>query len=92
MENFNSKKEQVTACHLYCIAGNFHQEEILPVSCHLLLLAKFLSCVNENFTTLAKIYSTEYFCSTKVARLGKLFIQQKFSAIQYFKYIVHNIM
>ena len=49
----------------------------------------FSSCVNDymediaTFTALAKIYSTEYFCSTKVAGLGKLFVQQKFLAIQY---------
>ena len=30
------------------------------------------------FTALAKIYSTEYFCNTKVAGLGETFVQQKF--------------
>ena len=30
------------------------------------------------FTALAKIYSTEYFCKAKVARLGKISVQQKF--------------
>ena len=51
--------------------GNFHQFR------HLLLLAKILStnflfCVNDyiedmvTFTALVKIYSTKYFCSTKV--------------------------
>ena len=51
-------------------------------------LANFLSCVNDyiedmaTFTTLAKIYSTEYFCNTKVAGLGKIFIKRKFSAIR----------
>ena len=40
----------------------------------------FLSCVNDyiedmaTFTALAKIYSTEYFCNTKVARLGEIFV------------------
>ena len=33
------------------------------------------------FTALAKIYSTEYFCNTKVAGLGEIFAQEKFSAI-----------
>ena len=33
------------------------------------------------FTALAKVYSTEYFCNTKVAGVGKIFVQQKFSAI-----------
>ena len=32
-------------------------------------------------TTLAKIYSTKYFCNAKVAGLGKIFVQQKFPAI-----------
>ena len=55
----------------YRIAGNFWQFR------HLLSLAKFLSvnflsCVNDYiedmaiFTALVKIYSTEYFCNTKV--------------------------
>ena len=54
---------------------SFHQ------ICHLFSLVKFLSrefflsCVNDyiedmvTFTALAKIYSTEYFCITKVAGL-----------------------
>ena len=56
---------------------------------HLLSLAKFLSykflsCVNDyiedmaTFTTLAKIYCTEYFCNTKVAGLGEIFVKQNF--------------
>ncbi len=35
------------------------------------------------FTALAKVYSTEYFCNTKVAGLGEIFVQRKISAIQY---------
>ena len=35
------------------------------------------------FTVLAKIYSIKYFCNTKAAGLGKIFIQQKISAIRY---------
>ena len=44
------------------------------------LSANFLSCVNDyiedmaTFTTLAKIYSTEYFCNTKVSGLGETFV------------------
>ena len=41
---------------------------------------KFLSCINDyvedmvqTFTALAKIYSTKYFCNTKVAGLGEIF-------------------
>ncbi len=49
----------------------------------------FLSSVNDyieymaTFTVLAKFYSIEHFCNTRVARLGEIFIQRKFSAIQY---------
>ena len=32
-------------------------------------------------STLVKPYSTEYFCNIKVAGLGEIFVQQKFSAI-----------
>ena len=54
---------------------------------HLFLLAKFLlckclSCVNdyiEDIAPLAEIYSTKYFCNTKVAGLGEIFVQQKMS-------------
>ena len=35
------------------------------------------------FTALVKFYSTEYFCNTKVARLGEIFVQRKFCRIQY---------
>ena len=69
---------------IYRIAGNFHQEKIFAnfatCSCwSIFYLQIFLSCVNDyiedmaTFTTLAKIYSTEYFCNTKVAGLGKIF-------------------
>ncbi len=30
------------------------------------------------FTTLAKIYSTKYFCNRKVARLGEFFFRENF--------------
>ena len=44
----------------------------------------FLSCINDyiedmaTFTALVKIYSTEYFCNTKVARLGEIFVKENF--------------
>ena len=44
------------------------------------LSANFLSCVNDyiedmaTFTALAKIYSIECFCNTKVAGLGEIFV------------------
>ena len=46
---------------------------------HLLSLAKFESFNDyiedmATFTTLVKIYSIEYFCNTKVAGLGKIFV------------------
>ena len=34
------------------------------------------------FTALAKIYSGKYFCNTRVAGIGKIFVQRKFSAIR----------
>ena len=62
--------------------------------CHVLSLAKFFLSVNflsrdndyiedmATFTALAKIYSTEYFCNAKVAGIGEIFVQRKFSAIR----------
>ena len=44
----------------------------------------FLSRVNDyieyiaTFTTLAKIYSTKYFCNTKVAGLGEILSSENF--------------
>ena len=35
------------------------------------------------FTALAKIYSSEYFCNARVAGIGEIFVQRKFSAIRY---------
>ena len=35
------------------------------------------------FTALAKTYSIKYFYNTKVPGLGKIFVKQKFPAIQY---------
>ena len=35
------------------------------------------------FTALANIYFTEYFCNTKVAGLGEIFVQRKFCRIRY---------
>ena len=35
------------------------------------------------FNALVKIYSTKYFCNTKVAGLGESFVQQKFLVILY---------
>ena len=57
--------------------------------CHQLSLAKFLSCeflsrVNDyiedmvTFTALAKIYSTKYFCNTKVSGVGKILSSENF--------------
>ncbi len=56
-----------------------------------LLFMIFLSCANDyiedmtTFTALENIYSTEYFYNTKVAGLGEIFVQLKFSAIYYSK-------
>ena len=49
--------------------------------------ANFLSRIDDytedmaTFTTLAKIYSSEYFCNARVARIGEIFVQRKISAI-----------
>ena len=46
-----------------------------------LYLQNFLPCINDyiedmaTFTALAKIYFTEYFCNTKAARLGEIFVR-----------------
>ena len=51
--------------------------------------ANFLSYVNDyiedmaTFTALAKIYSTKYFCNTKISVLGEIFVKLKFSCIRY---------
>ena len=58
-------------------------------------IMNFLSCVNDyiyiedmmTFTALAKIYSTKYFCSTKISGLGEIFVKRKFSRIRY----IHDI-
>ena len=39
------------------------------------------------FTALAKIYSTEYFCNTKVAGLGEVFVQRNFLLYDMYMYI-----
>ena len=50
--------------------------------------SNLLSCVNDyiediaTFTALAKIYSTEYFCNTKVAGLGEIFSTKNFHGTQ----------
>ena len=67
---------------LYCIGGNFRQEKIFTnFTTSGNLSVNFLPGVNDyiedmaTFTTLAKIYSPEYFCNTKGAGLGKIFVQ-----------------
>ena len=78
---------------MYCIYRNFTRRKCSPISPSALigeiLSRKFLSCVNDyvedmvTFTTLVKIYSTKYFCNTKVAGLGEIFVKRKFSRIRY---------
>ena len=60
---------------------------------HLLSLAKFLSreflvdYIEDmaTITALAKIYSTKYFCNTKVSGVGEIFVKRKFSHIRYYE-------
>ena len=74
----------------YCIARNFVQEKIFTnfISCFVskILSANFLNDYIEDtatFTTLVKLYSTKFFCKTKVDGLGEIFVQRKFSTIRY---------
>ena len=90
IQSFSPKRCQ-DKIEKYCIHRNFHQEKFLPSA----LIDKnfitriFLSCVNDyiedmaTFTALAKIYSTKYFCNTKVGGLGKIFVQRNFCRIRY---------
>ena len=74
----------VTVCTdkcMYHICGNFRQEKIFVHFYICFYHANFLSCVKEyieymaTFTALAKIYSSKYFCSTKVTGLGQIFVK-----------------
>ena len=55
----------------------------------------FLSCVNDyiepvvTFTAWVKICSAKYFCNVRVAGLGEIFVQQKFSAELYMYMYMH---
>ena len=70
---------------IYRIGGNFCQEEIFAnfaTRSHWqnFLSANFLFRVNYciedmvTITALVKIYSTEYFCNTRVSGLGEIFV------------------
>ena len=69
---------------VYRIRGNFHQEKIFAnfTICSYwrnFCRMNFLSCVDyiedmATFPALVKIYSTEYFCDTKVDGLGEIFV------------------
>ena len=65
--------------YMYRIVGNFRQFRH-PVLLAKVFIREFLSRVNiciedmATFTALAKIYSTEYFCNTKVSGLGEIFV------------------
>ena len=74
---------------MYRIGGNFYQEKVSPILPpaiigEIFIFANFLSCVNDyiedmaTFTVLAKIYSTKYFCNTKVSGLGKILSSENF--------------
>lgn len=64
---------------LHSKAGNFCQFHHLPS----IAIHKFSSCKNgyrDDAETLTNINFGKCFCNTKVAGLGKTFLQQKFSA------------
>ena len=73
------------------VARNFLQEKSFAnfTTCYhwqKFLSVNFLSCVNDYvedvvtliITSLANIYSIEYFCNAKVAGLGEIFIKRNF--------------
>ena len=85
----------------YCICRNFHQEKIFAnfaICSHWrnFYHANFMSRVNDyiedmaTFTALAKIYSTKYFCNTKVYGVGEIFVKWKFSRIWYIHTYIHK--
>ena len=77
------------------MARNIRQEKFFATCLHgrNFYHANFLSCIDDytedmaTFTTLAKIYSSEYFCNAMVAGIGEIFVQRKFLAIQYIKVV-----
>ena len=78
ISNVNVPRPLILYTRKFSPGENFRQ------FCHLLSLAKFLSCkffcpvlIITTLTTLVKIYSAEYFCNTKVAGLGEIFCQAK---------------
>ena len=65
----------------HIIHRNFHQEKILPTSPSTLIGKYFclLSCVKdciEDMATFTALVNTNFFCNTKVAGLGEIFIQR----------------
>ena len=69
--------------HKVCtnISEILYSQKFSPVSPPALMGEILLSCVDDyiedmvTFTTLEKIYPTEYFCNTKVAGLDEIFVQ-----------------
>ena len=81
--NMNGDKKQpnkTTVELLLHSTSGYHIAENFCQFCHLLSLVKtfsanFLFCVHgyiEDIVTLAKIYSSKYFCNTKVTGLGEI--------------------
>ena len=69
---------------IYHIARNFRQEKIFANFTTCSFWGKFYTnfshvsdCIEDmvTFTALVKIFSTEYFCNTKVVGLGEIFVQ-----------------
>ena len=88
LQFFNVYLDHLAINSLYVLlySQKFSPGENFCQFCCLLLLAKFLSanflsgindCIEDMmiFTRLAKIYSTEYFCNTKVPGLGESFVR-----------------
>ena len=72
----NIRQEKIFTDFANCL----HRRNFYPTN--------FLSCIDDytedmaTFTTLAKIYSSEYFCNAREAGIGKIFVLRKFSAIR----------
>ena len=72
----------------YRTRGNFRQEKNFAnfAICSFYCVNFFVNDYIEDmatFTAMAKIYSTEYICNTKVAGLGEIFVQRKLSHMVY---------
>ena len=70
--------------HLLSLTKFFYPRIFCPVlTTNILFRVNYYIEDMVTFMALVKIYSTEYFCNAKVAGIGKIFVQQKFSVVWY---------